>query len=197
MDFDEGIDLSFDVYFAVNEFTLDASFDDDFNTGNTFFTDLLSTVGDLYGENSKTRARSVMLPVIQNRLAEVGHWLGRSEESGIERTNKDFVDYFGLTLEYVIGEDHMNTSSIFDAVWDSYDDDDNLDFVQLKVCHLFGEKEEMDFRKAFMELRNGNLKEKIEYLLAERIRRGDKIWDDLIWRGTLMREWNAKDKRLW
>jgi hypothetical protein len=60
----------------------------------------------------------------------------------------------------VIGEDHMNTSSIFDAVWDSYDDDDNLDFVQLKVCHQFGEKEEMDFRKAFMELRNGNLKEK-------------------------------------
>jgi hypothetical protein len=38
---------------------------------------------------------------------------------------------------------------------------------------------------------------KIEYLLAERIRRGDKIWDDLIWRQTLMREWNAKDKRLW
>jgi hypothetical protein len=81
-----------------------------------------------------------MLPVIQNRLAEVGHWLDRSERAGIERTNKDFVDYFGLTLEYVIGEDHMNTSSIFDAAWDSYDDDDNLDFVQLKVCHLFGER---------------------------------------------------------
>jgi hypothetical protein len=197
MDFDEGIDLSFDVYFAVIEFTLDASFDDDFNTGNTFFTDLLSAVGDLYGENSKTRARSVMLPVIQNRLAEVGHWLGRSEESGIERTIKDFVDYFGLTLEYVIGEEHMNTSSIFDAVWDSYDDDDNLEFIQLKVCRLFGEKEEMDFRMTFMELRNGSFKEKIEYLLAERIRRGDKIWEDLIWRGTLMRKWNAKDKRPW
>jgi hypothetical protein len=97
-------------------------------------------VGDLYGENSKTRARSVMLPVIQNRLAEVGHWLGRLEESGIERTNKDFVDYFDLTLEYVIGEDHMNTSSIFDAVWDGYDDDDNLEFVQLNVCRLFGGK---------------------------------------------------------
>jgi hypothetical protein len=139
---------------------LDASFDDDFNISNTFFTDLLSTVGDLYGENSKTPARSVMLPVIQNRLAEVGHWIDRSEQAGIERTNKEFVDYFGLTLEYVIGEDHMNTSSTFDAVWDSYDDDDSLDFVQLKVCHLFGEKEEMNFRKAFMELRNGNLKEK-------------------------------------
>jgi hypothetical protein len=121
---------------------------------------LLSTVGDLYGENSKTRARSVVLPVIQNRLAEVGHWLDRSEQAGIERTIKDFVDYFGLTLEYVIGEYHMITSSIFDAAWDSYDDDDNLDFVQLKVCHLFGEKEEMDFRKAFVELRNGTFKEK-------------------------------------
>jgi hypothetical protein len=54
----------------------------------------------------------------------------------------------------------MHTSSIFYAAWDSYDDDDNLDFVQLKVCHLFGEKEEMDFRKAFMELRNGTFKEK-------------------------------------
>jgi hypothetical protein len=57
MDFEEGIELSFDVYFAVIEFTLDASFDDDFNTGNTFFTDLLSTVGDLYAENSKTHLK--------------------------------------------------------------------------------------------------------------------------------------------
>jgi hypothetical protein len=80
MDFNESIDLSFDVYFAVNEFTLDASFDDDFNTGNTFFTDLLYTVGSLCGENSKTRARNVMLPFIENRLAEVGHWLHRSEK---------------------------------------------------------------------------------------------------------------------
>jgi hypothetical protein len=55
MDFDEGIDLSFDVYFAVDELTLDASLDDDFNIDNTFFTDLLYTVGDLYGENSKAR----------------------------------------------------------------------------------------------------------------------------------------------
>jgi hypothetical protein len=66
----------------------------------------------------------------------------------------------------------MNTSSIFDAVWDSYDDDDNLDFVQLKVCHLFGEKEEMHFRKAFMELRNGNLKEKNRIFVSRTIKEG-------------------------
>jgi hypothetical protein len=40
----------------------------------------------------------------------------------------------------MIGEDHMNTSSIFDAAWNCYDDDDNLDFVHLKICHLFGGK---------------------------------------------------------
>jgi hypothetical protein len=155
MDLDEGIDLAFDVDFVGNEFAMDEAFDDDFNVGNAFFIDLLSSIEDLYGENSRTRVRSVMLPLIRNRLAEVGQWLRQSEQAGNERTNKDFVAYFGLTLEDMIDEDHMNTASIFDARWHCYDDDENLDYVQLKIYRLFGQKEELNFRDAFMELKKG------------------------------------------
>jgi hypothetical protein len=197
MDFDEGIDLAFDVDFVGNEFAMDEAYDDYFNVGNAFFNDLLSSIEDLYGENNRTLVRSVMLPLIRNKLAEVGQWLRQSEQAGNERTNKDFVAYFGLTLEDMIDEDHMNTASIFDAKWHCYDDDENLDYVQLKIYRLFGQEEELNFRDAIMELKKGNLKEKIEYLLAKRIRVGEKIWEDLIWQGMLRRKWDAKDNRPW
>jgi hypothetical protein len=139
-----------------------------------------------------------MLPLIKkNKLAEVGKWLRQLEQAGNERTNKDFVAYFGLTLEDTIDEDHMNTASIFDAKWHCYDDDENLDYVQLKIYRLFGQEEELNFRDAFMELKKGNLKKKIEYLLAKRIGVGEKIWEDLIWQGMLRRKWDAKDNRPW
>jgi hypothetical protein len=123
--------------------------------------------------------------------------LRQSKQAGNERTNKDFVAYFGLTLEHMIDEDHINTAPIFDAKWHCYDDDENLDYVQLKIYRLFGQEEELNFRDAFMELKKGNLKEKIEYLLAKRIRVGEKIWESLSWHGMLRRKWDAKDNRPW
>lgn len=76
----------------------------------------------------------------------------------------------------------MNTSSIFDAEWDCYDYDENLNYVQLNIYRLFGEKEEMDFRKVgpIHGIEEWKFEGKIEYTLAERIRNGD-----LIWRGML------------
>jgi hypothetical protein len=52
VDLDEGIDLAFDVDFDGNEFAMDEAFDDDFNVGNAFFNDLVSSIEDLYGENN-------------------------------------------------------------------------------------------------------------------------------------------------
>jgi hypothetical protein len=53
MDFDEGIDLAFDVDFVGNEFAMDKAYDDDFNVGNAFFNDLLSSIENLYGETTE------------------------------------------------------------------------------------------------------------------------------------------------
>jgi hypothetical protein len=175
MNVDEGIDLSFDIEFASNEFAIDEVFDDDFSVGNAFFNNLLTSIGDLYGGNSEKHARTVMLPLVRSRLAEVGQWLRQSENVDIRRTNEDFVGYFGQSLEEIIDVEHMNAATIFDAAWDRYGDEENLEFVQLKIYLLFGEEDEAIFKKAFMELRNGTLKEKIEYLLAERIKEGEKV----------------------
>lgn len=66
-------------------------------------------------------------------MSEVGQWLRQFEGVDIWRTNEEFVDYLGLSLE-----EHTNTAKIFDATRDSNDDDENLDYFQMKIYFQFG-----------------------------------------------------------
>lgn len=106
MALNEVMDLTFEVEFSSNQFAMDETFDDDFNVGNTFFNDLLASIKDLYGENSRTCARNGQLYVTDWLKFE---WLHQSEQDHIQWINKNFVGNFGLTLEGVTDKEHMNT----------------------------------------------------------------------------------------
>jgi hypothetical protein len=53
---------------------------------------------------------------------------------------------------------------------------------------MFGDEEAANFQRAVRELSHGTLREKVKFLLAERVRSGDKAWEDILLREAMRRD---------
>jgi hypothetical protein len=87
----------------------------------------------------------------------------------------------GLSIEEIVGMANMDEDVIIKDWMDEYSEESNFEDVLTKICNLFGREEERDFALAFAEL-SGSTKQRVRYLVSERIRVGEKAWEDIVWR---------------
>jgi hypothetical protein len=194
-DLDEGVDLTFDSIYWMNENFEEQSYlirEDAFNTAQIMYLSVLSAVEKVYGKLSSLRAKNLLTSAIANRMEEVGNWMIDGEKNYEEVGNKDFLNYLGLTIEEVVGVGQMDEYAILSDWLDEYSEESNLETILTKICNLFGRVEQRDFELAFAEL-SGPAKQRITYLVEERIRTGEESWSNIIWRGSLKRNMRIRE----
>jgi hypothetical protein len=77
-DLDEGVDLTFDSIYWMNENFEEQSYlvtEDVLNTAQTMYLSVLSTVEKVHGKLSSSRAKTLLTTAIANRMEEVGNWI--------------------------------------------------------------------------------------------------------------------------
>jgi hypothetical protein len=189
---DQGIDLSFDEIYRINDNFEETSYldkEEEFNAAWSFYQSVLSSIEKVYGRNSYSRAKNMLTAAIANNMEEVGRWI---LNFGDDACNKEILNYLGLSIEELVGLVNMDEDVIMKDWMDEYSEESNFEDVLTKICNLFGPEEERDFALAFAEL-SGSIKQRVSYLVTERIRVGEKAWEDIIWRGSLKRQLHVKE----
>jgi hypothetical protein len=111
-----------------------------------------------------------------------------SADNHIDRTNVEFLQFFNLTLSDLVETNSIDSEVIFNVWDDELTEEDNLAAIDIKIYCMFGDEEAADFQRAVRELSHGTIREKIKFLLAERVRCGDKAWEDILSREALRRQ---------
>jgi hypothetical protein len=123
---------------------------------------------------------------LANNMEEVGRWI---LNIGDDACNKRILNYLGLSMEEIVGLVNMDEDAIMKDWMDENSEESNFEDVLTKICNLFGHEEERD---AFAEL-SGSTKQRVRYLVTERIRVGKKAWEDIKWRASLKRQLRVKE----
>jgi hypothetical protein len=189
---DQGIDLSFDEIYQMNENFEERSYlvrEEEFNAASMFYHSVLSSIEKVYGRRSYSHAKNIVTTVLANRMEEVGRWI---LTIGDDVCNKQILNYLGLSIEEVVGLANVDEDAIIKDWMEEYSEESNFEDVLIKMCNLFGREEERDFALTFAEL-TGSTKQRVKYFVMERIRVGEKAWEGIIWRGTLKRQLYVKE----
>jgi hypothetical protein len=101
IDLDEGVDLTFDSIYWMNENFEEQSYlirEDSFNTAQIMYLSVLSAVEKVYGKLSSSRAKNLLTSAIANRMEEVGNWIIDAEKNDGRGEQQRLFELSGVGL---------------------------------------------------------------------------------------------------